>query len=269
MKEHIEGMIELGYSRQVMADELGINIYKLKRILKKLSIRMIKEKFDFTDKCKHCDNMVEYTHFERKDVYCGRSCANKRDHSDDTKEKIRSSVLGTVRELRPRSYKNCLECGTDITMSRKRNLFCSISCSSKHRCKTDEGKENIRKMVEKSINTQVRRSKNEILFFEMCSEYFNNVDNNKPIFNGWDADVIIHDHKLAVLWNGKWHYEKIREGHSLLQVQNRDRIKIKEIERYGYKPYVIKDMGRFSKEKVEMEFNTLIEHLNVNSTQQS
>ena len=41
MKEHIEGMIELGYSRQVMADELGINIYKLKRILKKLSIRMI------------------------------------------------------------------------------------------------------------------------------------------------------------------------------------------------------------------------------------
>ena len=53
------------------------------------------------------------------------------------------------------------------------------------------------------------------------------------------------------------------------QVQNRDRIKIKEIEKYGYKPYVIKDMGRFSKEKVEMEFNTLIEHLNVNSTQQS
>ena len=265
MKEHIEGMIELGYSRQVMADELGINIYKLKRILKKLSIRMIKEKFDFTDKCKHCDNMVEYTHFERKDVYCSRSCANKRERSEETREKIRQSINARIDKVE----KLCLECKKDITYSKKRRRFCSRSCGCKYRAKTDEGKENIRKMVEKSVNTQVRRSKNEILFFEMCYEYFNNVDNNKPIFNGWDADVIIHDHKLAVLWNGKWHYEKIREGHSLLQVQNRDRIKIKEIERYGYKPYVIKDMGRFSKEKVEMEFNTLIEHLNVNSTQQS
>jgi hypothetical protein len=52
-------------------------------------------------------------------------------------------------------------------------------------------------------------------------------------------------------------------------VQNRDRIKIKEIEEYGYKPYVIKDMGKSSKEKVEMEFNTLIEYLKANGTQQS
>ena len=264
MKDQIEKMIELGYTRQNMANDLGVNIYKLKRILKKLSIRMIKEKFDFTDKCKHCDNMVEYTHFERKDVYCGRSCANKRDHSDETKEKIRQAVNSNI----IKKEKFCLNCKKDIKSARKKQLYCSISCSGKHRCKTDEGKENIRKMVEKSVNTQVRRSKNEIFFFEKCSEYFNNVDNNKPIFNGWDADVIIHDHKLAVLWNGKWHYEKIREGHSLLQVQNRDIIKIKEIESYGYKPYVIKDMGSFSKEKVEMEFNTLIEHLKVNSTQQ-
>ena len=265
MKEHIEGMIELGYSRQVMADELGINIYKLKRILKKLSIRMIKEKFDFTDKCKHCDNMVEYTHFERKDVYCGRSCANKRERSDETREKIRQSINARIDKVE----KFCLECNKDITYSKKRRRFCSRSCGCKYRAKTDEGRENIRKMVEKSVNTQVRRSKNEILFFEKCYEYFNNVENNKTIFNGWDADVIIHDHKLAVLWNGKWHYEKIKQGHSLSQVQNRDRIKIKEIEKYGYKPYVIKDMGRFSTEKVEMEFDNLIEYLKVNSTQQS
>lgn len=42
-----------------------------------------------------------------------------------------------------------------------------------------------------------------------------------------------------------------------------------EGERCGYKPYIIKDMGRFSKEKVEMEFDTLIEYLKVNGTQQS
>jgi hypothetical protein len=257
IKEEIENYIKSGLSRNDICEKLGINIYKLKRILKKFSIRIIKEKFELTDKCKHCDNMVEYIHFERKDVYCGRSCANKREHSLETKEKIKKSVNSNI----IKKEKFCLNCKKDITSSRKKQLYCSISCSGKHRWETDEGKENIRKMVEKSVNTQVRRSKNEILFFEKCSEYFNNVDNNKPIFNGWDADVIIHDHKLAVLWNGKWHYEKIREGHSLLQVQNRDRIKIKEIERYGYKPYVIKDMGRFSKEKVEMEFNSLIEKL--------
>jgi len=264
MREQIEKMIELGYTRQHMADELDVNIYKLKRILKKLSIRIIKEKFDFTDKCRHCDNMVDYKHFERKDVYCSRSCANKREISDDTREKIRQSINSKIVKIE----KLCLECNKDITYSKKRKRFCSRSCGCKYRAKTDEGKENIRKMVENSVKTQVRRSKNEILFFEKCSEYFNNVDNNKPIFNGWDADVIIHDHKLAVLWNGKWHYEKIREGHSLLQVQNRDRIKMKEIEYYGYKPYVIKDMGKFSKEKVEVEFNILIEYLSKIKDQQ-
>jgi hypothetical protein len=43
---------------------------------------------------------------------------------------------------------------------------------------------------------------------------------------------------------------------------------MKEIEDYGYKPYVIKDMGKFSKEKVEMEFNILIEYLSKIKDQQ-
>lgn len=38
------------------------------------------------------------------------------------------------------------------------------------------------------------------------------------MFNGWDADIIIEDLKIAILWNGKWHYEKITEKHSVSQV---------------------------------------------------
>lgn len=49
------------------------------------------------------------------------------------------------------------------------------------------------------------------------------------MFNGWDADIIIPNIKVAVLWNGKWHYEQIKKGHSVKQVQNRDKIKLKEI----------------------------------------
>lgn len=92
----------------------------------------------------------------------------------------------------------------------------------------------------------------------MCKEIFNDVTTNEPIFNGWDSDVIIHDLKVAVLWNGKWHYEKITKEHSVKQVQNRDYIKIKEIENKGYLPYIIKDMGKYNKKFVEKQFASFL-----------
>lgn len=76
-----------------------------------------------------------------------------------------------------------------------------------------------------------------------------------------DADVIIEDLKIAVLWNGKWHYEKITEKHSVVQVQNRDKIKISEIKKAGYIPYIIKDVGKNKKAFVESEFKKFIKTL--------
>lgn len=84
---------------------------------------------------------------------------------------------------------------------------------------------------------------------------------NEQKFNGWDADVIIEDLKIAVLWNGKWHYEKITQKHSVKQVQNRDNIKIKEIIKCGYIPYIIKDMGKYKKSFVEEEFEKFLNYL--------
>ena len=103
-----------------------------------------------------------------------------------------------------------------------------------------------------------RRSKNEQYFYHLCKEHFNEVKHNEPMFNGWDADIIIEDIKVAVLWNGKWHYEQITEKHSPKQVQNRDNIKISEIRKCGYKPYIIKDMGKYDPKFVEEEFNKFI-----------
>ena len=84
---------------------------------------------------------------------------------------------------------------------------------------------------------------------------------NERLFNGWDADVIIEDVKVAVLWNGVWHYEKITKKHSVEQVQNRDRLKIKEIKNCGYIPYIIKDMGKANKRFVEQEFKKFLKLL--------
>jgi hypothetical protein len=99
-----------------------------------------------------------------------------------------------------------------------------------------------------------RRSKNEIMFFELCAEEFNNVKHNESIFDGWDADIILMDEKVAVLWNGKWHYEKITERHSVAQVQNRDKLKIKAINKMGWTAYTIKDMGSHNRSFVNDEF---------------
>ena len=113
------------------------------------------------------------------------------------------------------------------------------------------------------IQSKIRRSKNEIYFFELCKKRFNDVKHNEAKFNGWDADVIIEDVKYAVLWNGRWHYEKLKDKHSVEQVQNRDKIKIQEIKNCGYVPYVIKDMGKFNQKFVEEEFEKFINNIAV------
>lgn len=67
--------------------------------------------------------------------------------------------------------------------------------------------------------------------------------------------------KIAILWNGKWHYENIMGD--LKQIQNRDKIKYDEIVSFGYMPYIITDLGRFSKVKCEVEFKRFEEFLSL------
>lgn len=92
----------------------------------------------------------------------------------------------------------------------------------------------------------VKRSKNEIHFYTLCKTLLPhlNITNNEPYFDKWDADIIIHDIKVAILWNGPWHYKKLTKMQKLDQVQSRDKIKLHIIELYGYTPYIIKDLGK-------------------------
>lgn len=149
----------------------------------------------------------------------------------------------------------CKYCNKELLLKPsvvRENNFCSQS----HSTKFNNTFEKCREMGLKSVTSQNKRSKNEILFYEFCKNEFDNVSANEQFFNGWDADIIIHDLKIAVLWNGKWHYEKITEKHSLKQVQNRDLIKIKEIEEKGYIPYIIKDMGKYNEKFVKKSFES-------------
>lgn len=117
-----------------------------------------------------------------------------------------------------------------------------------------------------SVVSQNKRSKNEIYFAELCQKQFANVLCNSPIFNGWDADVILPGYKIAILWNGKWHYERLSVKHSLCQVQTRDKIKLDEIAKSGYDAYIVKDDGKFDKRFVEEEFKKLVEFIELRGT---
>lgn len=156
----------------------------------------------------------------------------------------------TISKYKPGVWKtrNCSSCGDSFeTLSGK-------YCKKCRREKMSAGARN-----GSSIN---RRSSNEVLFASLCREKFHNTLDNPKIFNGWDADVVLVDQKVAVLWNGQWHYiPNIRSNHSLIQIQNRDRFKEEQIRLCGFMPYVIKDMGKHNPRFVDQEFNKFCDWL--------
>ena len=113
----------------------------------------------------------------------------------------------------------------------------------------------------KSVYLQgdLRRSKNEIHFANMCKEKFKTVLCNEPMFEKWDADVILPDQKIAILWNGVWHNRKLFEGHNLKQVKSRDKLKLNAISRCGYQAYTINDPGKENIEFVKEQFEKFVE----------
>lgn len=153
----------------------------------------------------------------------------------------------------------CKFCKIIIQPKRSTQTVCSLKCRRdlEH---TTSYKENAIKNGQLggkiSSTKQSRRSKNEDYFSKLCEKYYgeDKISLNEPYFDGWDADIIIHEQKMAILWNGAWHYKQISKSQSLKQVQARDKIKTSIIEKYGYIPYVIKDMGKFNPKFVEQEF---------------
>jgi hypothetical protein len=203
----------------------------------------------------------------KKKYFCSRSCANSRVHSVETKKKI-SSAFRTSPSKTDIYFISCLICNNTIGSKSKTRKTCSDGCRMKlwHLDPNNKEKHLAYSRIggQKSAEVQSisRSSKNERLFGELCASKFNEVYNNKRMFNGWDADVIIEDIKYAILWNGIWHFKKITKNHSVEQVKNRDNIKIKEITKCGYIPYIINDTGRYDPIFVKTEFDKLCDIVN-------
>jgi hypothetical protein len=215
-------------------------------------------------KCKNCNinEAVKYSQYSSGE-FCCKSCSNSfsaKTNREETNKKISAKLKG--RKLGNSTLNLiCRFCNDSFEVAwKKRNQkCCSKSCSQSYLMINGKASEMGKKSV--SAQSESRRSQNEIYFAELCKQKFQEVKCNEPMFNGWDADVIIEDLKLAVLWNGKWHYSQIKEKHSVEQVQNRDRIKQEEIIKAGYEFYVIKDFGKADNQFVTKKFEEMLVYL--------
>lgn len=238
--------------------------------------------------CKNCGKIIPYEKRKTSKSFCCSSCSasfnnRKKVVSEETKRKVSETLKKlypkkekpqcNIKKVKHNRFKKkyiCKVCGKEYYFIKGEctKKCCSKECSIEIKLNRKKylSEETLKKLSESGrksakIQFETRRSKNEKYFYELCKSHFENVRHNEPIFNGWDADIIIDDIKYAILWNGKWHYEIIKKDTSLLQIQNRDKIKVNEIIKCGYTPYIIKDMGKYNIKFVTEEFEKFLEKI--------
>lgn len=212
-------------------------------------------------KCEKCK--IEYIGKYGSGRFCSAHCAHT-NWSTEKRLEMNKKVSNTLmshkyQEKRPIKLKiqrieiTCIECNNSfIKKITSKQKLCSKKCAH---IWTNRIRGRIGGKRSAEVQAENRRSKNEVLFAELCKKEFEEVKTNERLFNGWDADIILPEFKIAILWNGKWHREKITKKHSVEQVKNRDKIKKNEIENAGYECYIIEDNGKFNQKFVENKFN--------------
>lgn len=159
------------------------------------------------------------------------------------------------KEEKIHNYFYCKNCGKRVGHKNKYNLC--YDCYKISELPHIIGKNN----WAKAEMWRSKRSYNEVYFASLCKKHFKNVLENEAIFNGWDSDIILEDFKLAIEWNGVWHYQELFPGYKLDEKVNRDKIKAKEIKDSGYSLYVIKDFGKYDKKFVEKQFEIFLKYI--------
>ena len=211
--------------------------------------------------CNQCNTQF-VEKWRNKQTFCSVKCSN-------------DFRTGKTKYLEPKPPKYCLICkklfNINSKMSRKNKITCSKECNNiyyQSSPKKEKQRINGKKGGIVSASVQVRRSKAEIYFSELCINYFGKDDvlTNERYFkdkngNLWDADIIIQSIKTAVLYNGVWHYQQVRKSHNLNQVQARDKLKQNIINDNGFEYYIVKDMGRFDEAFINEQFNLFIHKL--------
>jgi G:T-mismatch repair DNA endonuclease (very short patch repair protein) len=186
--------------------------------------------------CLHCKQPT------KNPKYCSHTCRskitnkNRATRSEASKNQTSETLKSTI-ATKPKNYNKkvcrvsfCTICCKTLPFSD--NSTCSKACLKLRY-------QQIGRNLAANLNN---RSKDEIKLYDLCFSAFTNVKHNEQLVDGWDADIILSDHKIAILWNGPWHYSEMPGLiHSLSQVQNRDTIKINTLQNAGWQVIVFRD----------------------------
>ena len=188
-------------------------------------------------KCEKCENLIEFKN--RKNSHCSRSCANSHKNSSETNQKISTSLTRFHASSKQSYTIFCSFCSQPQTRRKKPNNKSNLYSCKEKACKTrlmlSIAKMGASKGGKASAAKTIKRSKQEIELYNLLSMHFPNIRHNEQTANGWDADILLPDYKIAILWNGPWHYREMGFAkHSLKKVVNRDCIKIQEFENIGW-----------------------------------
>ena len=216
---------------------------------------------------------VEYEKIiaKKQKKFCSKSCAAGKGcphHIRNSKNitlyrraspicRIPIHIHGKTRQKTYR-FKQCPICKKWF-LDVERKQYCSDKCKIQHMPYIlPSTREKLSLAGRKSAAKQFmqKRSKCEMEFCQLCEKHFSIVEHNKAIFNGWDADVLLPELKVAIQWNGPWHYKQIskKKSASLAAIQNRDRIKRQEIEKAGWSLYIVKDQDSHKNVQIRAAF---------------
>lgn len=236
--------------------------------------------------CAHCSKTIsvlkrQLNKSKSKLIFCGHSCSasysnkQRKLHGYTTKNKITYRYCEQCKlEDRPFSIHTiktiCLDCHPKELRRVRERLNAKQKFLTCQKCKNKPPASKAAKYCEpclKEIQSKTgrsnaakrqKRSKSEIYLEELCKKDNLNIKCNSQLFNGWDCDIALMDYKIAILWNGPWHYQECGGKHSLLQTQSRDKIKLKEIIKAGWQPYIVEDRkGKFKESFVQDNFNNI------------
>ena len=205
---------------------------------------------------------------------CSKLCANKINtyRSQEAKNKISASLKKAYdKKLQKAEHKvlsrgcykiahiknTCIVCSKEFFRNRDKKT-CSNECYFIVR--QNAGKKGGSKTSSLEFHKR-NRSSNEKMFFAKIKEIYPDAIANKRLFDGWDADVIIPSQKLAIHWNGVWHYKSVMGNELLERVQQKDKLRYEAIEKHGYKNYIIQDMGPMNSNKVEKEYVDFLQNV--------
>ena len=217
---------------------------------------------------KNCDYAKRIRKNETSKMCCSRDCANKINifRSEESRKKVSETLKQNHREKmkklgysadrrRPDKIANkknqCVICKKEFLHYKRDKKLCSKECH--HIFFVEVGKKAGRASAAVPRHKK-NRSYNEKLFFSKIKEVYPEAEHTQRIFDGWDADIVIPSLKLAIHWNGPWHYRPILGQDLLDKVVWKDKMRYEAVIRFGYENYIIKDSGAKSDKKVNEEF---------------